>query len=746
MGNGPEKDAVSTIHATRVQASERQMLLLLSSHAPLDEIVEQLVGTIEEHCPDTLGSVLRLDAEKGRLLHGAAPSLPEAYCRAVHELPVGPCVGSCGTAAFRGVRVVVEDIATDPLWADFKDLALAHDLRACWSQPILSREGAVLGTFAMYYRRPRRPNEEDIEFLEVAAGLVAIAIENDMRERELHASRVNLRQVIDLVPHMIFAKDHQGRFLLANQAVADAYGTTVDELVGKPHVDIHTADPMEVSRMLADDLAVIESGQARHIPEEPFTDARGRVRYLQATKIPFVQSESRKRAMAGIAIDITDSKRAAQERESEDARRRQLHSVLLELAKSDQLACGDFRAFSSLAAEALADALPVERVGVWQFNKERSVLTCKDLFERTPRRHSSGTELDHDDYRRYFAALERGRVVAADDAPNHPSTSEFADSYLRPQGIGAMLDAPLRQGGQVVGVVCCEHVGPAREWADHDEEFAASVADLLALSLEAVKRRRAERAFRSAQEELLRQQWQARKQVEAELSRTRSDLVRKTRMATIGQVAASIAHELRNPLAAIQNARYLLRRFLPEGDEKLAEYLAIIDQEVRAADGIVDNLLEMSRSKDPIIESADLGVVVGNALGYVKELEGIELETSFDPDPFEVESDPRQLCQVLANLITNSAQAMEGVGRLSVEARRDVTASVIVVSDSGPGIPDELRRSVFEPLFTTKAKGTGLGLPICRQILERHGGSLELLNPTEGGARFEIRLPRRTRT
>ncbi len=722
------------------------MLLLLSSHAPLGEILEQLVGTIEEHCPDTLGSVLLLDREQRRLLHGTAPSLPEAYCRAIHEVTIGPSVGSCGTAAFRGERVVVKDIATDPLWAEFKDIALAHDLRACWSQPILSRDGEVLGTFAMYYRRPRRPNDEDIEFLEVAAGLAGIAIEIDTRERELNASRANLRQVIDLVPHMIFAKDHQGRFLLANQAVAEAYGTTVDDLVGKPHVTVHTGDSQEVSRMLADDLAVMESGQARYIPEEPFTDARGRLRCLQATKIPFVRSESRKKAIAGIAIDITESKWAEQQRERENARRRELHSVLLELAKSDQLAAGEFRAFASLAAEALADALPVERVGVWQFNSERSVLTCKDLFERTPRCHSSGTELDHDDYRRYFAALEQGRVVAADDAPVHPSTSEFADSYLRPLGIGAMLDAPLRRAGQVVGVVCCEHVGPARKWAEHDEEFAASVADLLALSLEACERRRAERAFRSAQEELLRQQWQARKQVEAELTRTRSDLVRKTRMATIGQVAASIAHELRNPLAAIQNARYLLRRFLPEGDEKLAEYLAIIDQEVRAADGIVDNLLEMSRAKDPVVESGDLGVVVGNALGYVKDLEGIELTMSFDPDPFEIESDPRQLCQVLANLITNSVQAMGGTGRLSIDARRDVTANVVVVSDNGPGVPKELHRSVFEPLFTTKAKGTGLGLPICRQIVERHGGSLEMLDSTEDGARFEIRLPRRTQT
>ncbi len=722
------------------------MLLLLSSHAPLGETLEQLVRTIEQHCPDTFGSILLYDGENERLLHGAAPSLPETYCRAIHEIAIGPCVGSCGTAAYRGERVVVEDIANDPLWAEYKDLALAHDLQACWSQPILSRSGGVLGTFAMYYRRPRRPTEEDVEFLEVAAGLAGIAIEGDRGERELQASRTNLRQVIDLVPHMIFAKDHQGRFLLANQAVAEAYGTTVDELVGKPHLEIHTGSSEEVSRMLADDLAVMETGQARYIPEESFTDGRGRLRCLQATKIPFVQSESRKRAMVGIAIDITESKRVDQDRESENERRRHLHSVLLELAKSDQLAGGDFRAFSSLAAETLADALPVERVGVWQFNKERSVLTCKDLFERTARRHSGGTELDHDDYRRYFAALEQGRVVAAEDALTHPSTSEFADSYLRPQGIGAMLDVPLRRAGQVVGVICCEHVGPARKWADQDEEFAASVADLLVMSLEAAERRRAERAFRSAQEELLRQQWQARKQVEAELGRTRSDLVRKTRMATIGQVAASIAHELRNPLAAIQNARYLLRRFLPDGDEKLAEYLAIIDQEVRAADGIVDNLLEMSRAKDPIIEPVDLGVVVGNALGYVKDLDGIEFEMAFDPDPFKLESDPRQLCQVLANLITNSVQAMDGAGRLNIEARRDVTADVIIVSDSGPGIPGKLRRSVFEPLFTTKAKGTGLGLPICRQILERHGGTLELLDPTDDGARFEIRLSRRVRT
>src|SRR6185369_15652241 len=116
-----------------------------------------LCRLVEEHAAGAVASILLSDGD--RLRHGGAPSLPKTYTDAIDGVVVGPSAGSCGTAAYRGEQVVVEDIATDPLWADYRALALPHGLRACWSSPIKSRDGRVIGTFAFYRRTPGGPNE-----------------------------------------------------------------------------------------------------------------------------------------------------------------------------------------------------------------------------------------------------------------------------------------------------------------------------------------------------------------------------------------------------------------------------------------------------------------------------------------------------------------------------------------------------------------------------------------------------------
>src|SRR5207244_9423275 len=133
----------------------------------------------------SLSSILLLDPNANRLRHGAAPSLPIAYTEAIDGIAIGPSVGSCGTAAYRAEPVIVSDIATDPLWADYRDLALAHGLRACWSTPILSSSGKVLGTFAIYYREPRSPTPLNHSVIGQVVHLASIAIEREQAEEAL---------------------------------------------------------------------------------------------------------------------------------------------------------------------------------------------------------------------------------------------------------------------------------------------------------------------------------------------------------------------------------------------------------------------------------------------------------------------------------------------------------------------------------------------------------------------------------
>jgi len=190
----------------RAELREHTRLLVLelvAKNSPLPEILDSMVCSMEAENPGMVASILLLDEEGRHLLYGAAPSLPESFSRAIHGAAIGPCAGSCGTAAFRGERVIVSDIASDPLWADYRALILPHGLKACWSQPILSSAGRVLGTFAMYYKTPHSPTPQDLDIINAAAHIAAIAIEHErdrqaltMAYRQLESKEARLTQTL----------------------------------------------------------------------------------------------------------------------------------------------------------------------------------------------------------------------------------------------------------------------------------------------------------------------------------------------------------------------------------------------------------------------------------------------------------------------------------------------------------------------------------------------------------------------
>lgn len=171
--------------AEALRQMQNRLLELAIADQPLPDILEHLILAVEQHAgSEMLGSILLLDGS--HLRHGAAPSLPTAYNNAIDGIEIGPDVGSCGTAALRGEPVYVSEIETDPLWDNFRALAREHGLRACWSTPIMSAEGAVLGTFAMYYRVPRVPAPADLDMVNLVTNTAALVIERKQAQTALH--------------------------------------------------------------------------------------------------------------------------------------------------------------------------------------------------------------------------------------------------------------------------------------------------------------------------------------------------------------------------------------------------------------------------------------------------------------------------------------------------------------------------------------------------------------------------------
>ncbi|GAB4515173.1 MAG: hypothetical protein OHK0046_18300 [Anaerolineae bacterium] len=209
----------------------------------LKATLDDLTRAIEEFSPDIKASVLLLDARTNQLRHGAAPSLPQSYTDAIDGVTIGTGVGSCGTAAFEKRLVIVDDIATNPLWKDYKDLAAAHGLKACWSQPVMNQTGEVLATFAMYYEMIRHPTAAELDLIWLAAHIAGLAIEHAHAGEALQRSEIRYRQMFERVNLPKFILDpYTARILDANPAAEVFYGYPLSTLKTMTMMHINLAE------------------------------------------------------------------------------------------------------------------------------------------------------------------------------------------------------------------------------------------------------------------------------------------------------------------------------------------------------------------------------------------------------------------------------------------------------------------------------------------------------------------------
>jgi signal transduction histidine kinase len=226
----------------------------------------------------------------------------------------------------------------------------------------------------------------------------------------------------------------------------------------------------------------------------------------------------------------------------------------------------------------------------------------------------------------------------------------------------------------------------------------------------------------------------------------REDLVAKNRtaerLATIGQFAAGIGHELRNPLAVVETSAFLVSRRLEQlqvSDVGIERHMQKITTEVQRSSRTITDLLELARRRPLKRRRIEARQLVTDAVARAALPAGVPVSVGVAPG-LTIDADPEQLERVLTNLLVNAAQAMNGAGQVWIDAERDAGATVLRVRDDGPGVPADVGDRVFEALFTTKAKGSGLGLALCRRIVEAHGGTIALA-PSPRGALFRIAIP-----
>jgi len=230
-----------------------------------------------------------------------------------------------------------------------------------------------------------------------------------------------------------------------------------------------------------------------------------------------------------------------------------------------------------------------------------------------------------------------------------------------------------------------------------------------------------------------------------ELREAQEQLVRQEKLAVLGQLAGGVGHELRNPLAVIVNAVYFLKLVQPEADEKIKDYLGMIERETRTAEKIITDLLDFARVQAAEREAVSVSEIVQRVLARYPAPASVTVSLDFPPDLPMVFADPRQMEQALGNLTVNACQAMPKGGELVISVQCSVisenTFVAISVRDSGVGIPPENMKKLFEPLFTTKAKGIGLGLAVSQKLAEANGGRIEVQSEPGVGSTFTLWLP-----
>ncbi len=400
----------------------------------------------------------------------------------------------------------------------------------------------------------------------------------------------------------------------------------------------------------------------------------------------------------------------------------------LEFARLSQGSSESLQDIFHKACELTAKTLGVARSGLWMFVAKGEALRCTSLYEAANGQWSEGAILRTADFPGYIAALRARKIVPVETALGDPITNELAASYLKPLGISSLLDAPVLVGGEVVGVLCSEHIGLAREWTTEERDFVASVADLLALKMQ------------SAKVDQLREALHDNEKRMQEMERSEA----------LGNMALGIAHDFRSILTSINNCAHALMRLERESETAQDLLHCIVEASRRGAD-LVKELIDYGRNEPakPVVFCP--GEAIVSFMTILRTAIGgkYRIELKRGPDRGMIMIDRNQFNRVLLNLVMNARDAMANGGTIEVHVeqlcpektdnQRFVTISVI---DSGTGMSAEVQERIFVPAFSTKEGGSGLGMPIVQRIVNRAGGTISIDSSIGKGTAIRVHLPR----
>jgi PAS domain S-box-containing protein len=666
--------------------AQNRVLAFIAQGEPLQRTLDSLLRIVEEHNPGMLTSIVLLDPDGVHLRHAAAPSLPESFTKTIDGVSIGPGVGSCGTAAYRGKPVIVEDIATDPLWAGFRHLPLEQGLRACWSTPIKSEDNKVLGTFALYFRSPGPPDKRHLKQIEMVTYTASIAIAKQREREALLNAEQRLRLATEAGNIGLWERDIRTNQLLWSAQTQQIFGFPLEE---------NPTYREYLKAVHPDDYARVASTVAQAIVQKTEFDAEcrvlwrdGSVHWIGARGRAEYDANGQPLFLRGISFDIT--------------RRKQMEEKL------------------RLHETQLADAHRVAHIGCYEWIPAIDTVNwTEELYrifgfqpgEVQPTLEAYLERIHPDDRESTQKRIEQ---CMREDIP-----FEAEERFVRPDGSvrfllsqGRCFFDENRQARKLVGT--CHDITASRE---------------------------AERA-RIRLEEELRQSHKMESvgRLAGGVAHDFNNLL----TVIFGHVAlyrqelppASPVHRhIQQIEQAAQRAATLTRHLLAFSRRQ------VIHPTLLDLNAIVNNLNKMMMRV--LGEHISLRIVPGKSLGSIRADLGQIDQILMNLLMNGVDAMPKggHIFIETANTELKAVHPGEINAHPSLHPGRYVMLSV---TDTGCGMDEETMSQIFEPFFTTKApgEGTGLGLSMVYGAVEQNHGHITVSSKPGKGTTFTVYFPR----
>ena len=681
-----------------IYKDNKDLLGYIAIENNLQNTLDKIVLLAEKRTSEIKCSILLLDDSKSHLLNGSAPSLPKFYNEAIHGIKIGEKIGSCGSAAFTKKRVIVENINTHENWQAYLSLTKKANLHACWSEPIISSNNQVLGTFAIYNSEPKKPTNFEIKLIENYANLASKAIEKNNytkfiknNEKKLNEKQILLKSILTTIPDMVWLKDPDGIYLLCNPEFEKFFGKSEMEIVGKTDYDFVDSKLADFFR--TNDLKVLNAHKTL-LNEEWVTYASNNQKVLLDTSKKAMRDDN------GNVIGILGIGHNVTQRKLKEDRLKELNTLAQSLTESQEVLLSLFDKGESTLFR-------------WKNNKNWDVEYVSAGVNKIL---GYTKESFLNKHITYSDCIHQDDILKVQEEVKEAVEKNLDYFKHEPYRI-------ITKNGDEKWVM--DHTSTQKDKDNNITHFIGYITDI------------------------------------TEQIKSQEMMFQQSKIASLGEMLGNIAHQWRQPLSIISTTATGSRMKKEYGLLEDEEFYKNMDS-INDTTQYLSQTIEDFRNFFLADTSTEIEINIENTIEKVLSLitdsyksSNIEIIKNYKESPLLITCNENLLIQALINIFNNAKDALNSIKAMDkkfvfINLENINNHFSIEIKDNANGIPKGIISKIFDPYFTTKhsTQGTGIGLYMTNQIITKHLKSkisventqYEYQNKKYLGASFTIRI------